>query len=275
MRIIAVLSLFSAMLAAESWKSAGFLEPAGVTMGAASAVAVAKDGTTFVLHRGEPPVLHFSKNGKYLGGWGTGTFKVAHGLRIDRDGNLWTTDNGSGLVRQFTPDGKPLRKLDGFKSPDDLVFASNGDTYVADAGAAKIVRFDRGGKMISSWGGSGAKPGEFKTLHGLAIDAKDRIYAADRGNDRVQVFEADGKFVAEWKGFGNPFGLLSHKGSLYVSDGDAKRITQLGPGGDIIEAWGNPDLLRLPHFMAIDGKGNLLVAEVDGKRVQRFQRGKQ
>jgi DNA-binding beta-propeller fold protein YncE len=275
MRTFTVLLPFAALLSAESWRSGGFLEAPGVTMGAASAVAVAKDGAMFVLHRGEPPVLRFSKDGKYLGGWGAGAFKVAHGLRIDKEGNIWTTDNGSGLVEQFTPDGKPLRKLEGFKSPDDLVFGSNGDIYVADAGAAKIVRHNRGGKVISSWGGSGTKPGEFKTLHGLAIDNQDRVYAADRGNDRVQVFDRDGKFAAEWKGFGNPFGLLFHNGNLLVSDGDAKRITELGPRGDIIETWGNADLLKLPHFMAIGARGQLLVAEVDGKRVQTFLRGGQ
>ncbi len=38
----------------------------------------------------------------------------------------------------------------------------------------------------------------------------------------------------------------------------------------MVKSWGGPDVLQLPHFMAIDSKGVLYVAEVNGKRVQKF-----
>ena len=44
-------------------------------------------------------------------GWGEGTFKVAHGLRIDREDNIWTTDNALHVIRKFSPDGKLLLTL--------------------------------------------------------------------------------------------------------------------------------------------------------------------
>ena len=43
-----------------------------------------------------------------LRGWGQGLFKVAHGLRIDRAGNIWTTDNGNHVIRKFSPGGKAV-----------------------------------------------------------------------------------------------------------------------------------------------------------------------
>jgi DNA-binding beta-propeller fold protein YncE len=266
--------------AAGPYRSAGFLEfPAEVKLDSVSAVEVDSKGRIYVLHRGEPPLLQFDKNGKYVKGWGQGTFKVAHGLRIDRDDNIWTTDNALHVVRKFSPDGQLLLTLGEddkmFRSPDDLVFARNGDIYVADAGNGRVVQLNREGKLIRTWGVKGKGTSEFAAAHGIAIDKQDRIYVADRGNHRIQVFDRDGKFIDEWKGFGNPFGALVVGSELLVSDGDAHTISHLSlKDGKMNAQWGDPETLKLPHLMAVAPDGSLYVAEVNGKRVQRFQRSR-
>ena len=274
-------ALLLALCALPLWgeyRSAGFIAfPPEVKLDSVSAVEVDSKGRIYVLHRGEPPLLQFDKNGKYLKGWGGGTFKVAHGLRIDRDDNIWTTDNALHVVRKFSPDGRLLLTLgeDGklFRSPDDLVFARNGDMYVADAGNGRIVRLTRDGKWVASWGKKGKGPSEFAAAHGIAIDKQDRIYVADRGNNRIQVFDREGKFLSEWTGFGNPFGALVVRDELLVSDGDANTISHLSlKDGKMSVQWGNAETLKLPHLMAVAPDGSLYVAEVNGKRVQRFQR---
>ena len=40
----------------------------------------------------------------------------------------------------------------------------------------------------------GNGPGQFKTPHAIATDAKGNVYVADRGNHRIQVFDGDGNF---------------------------------------------------------------------------------
>jgi DNA-binding beta-propeller fold protein YncE len=277
---IAVLLLTNSMSAADNagvWKSAGFLNlPASAEVGAMSAVAVDRaHGFIYVLHRGGTPVLRFDASGKYLSGWGAGLFKVAHGLRIDSDGNLWITDNGLNTVRKFTPDGKLLQTIDEaggkLKSPDDLVIASNGDLYIADTGNGRIVHTTAAGKFLSQFGSKGKEPGQFTTAHGLAIDKNDRLYVADRGNNRVEVFNADGKFVAVWDGFGNPFGLLAWRSELFVSEGEINKIFEMDANGKILRGWGGPDLLQLPHLMDYSSDGTLYITEVNGKRVQMFR----
>jgi DNA-binding beta-propeller fold protein YncE len=264
------------------YRSAGFVEiPPQVKLDAVSAVEVDSKGRVYVLHRGEPPLLQFGKHGKYLKGWGEGTFKVAHGLRVDRDDNIWTTDNALHVVRKFSPDGKLLLTLgeegkggDGekhFRSPDDLVFNSAGEIYIADAGNGRIVHLNKDGSFIRAWGKKGTGPSEFAAAHGIAIDRAGRVFVADRGNNRIQVFAPDGKFVAAWTGFGNPFGALVVGNELLVSDGDANTISHLSlRDGKIVKQWGNADLLKLPHLMAIAADKSLYVAEVNGKRIQRF-----
>ena len=269
-------------LAAGPYASEGFLEvPPEIELKSVSAVAVDGRGQIYVLHRDEPPLLVFDPGGKYLRGFGEGLFQTAHGLRIAPDGSVWTTDNGGHVLRKFSPEGRLLatygkRGEPGsgpghFRSPDDLVFASTGEIFVADAGNGRIVRLSLEGDYLGEWGRKGDGEGEFAAAHGLAIDDQDRIYVCDRGHDRIQVFSTEGELLAVWGGFGNPFGALVVGDQLLVSDGDAHRISHLDLKDGKLEAqWGDPEKLRLPHLMAIDRSGKLYVAEVAGARVQIF-----
>ncbi len=266
------------------FRSEGFIGfPPEVQVGAVSAVAVGMSGEVYVLHRGEPPLLAFRENGEFSHGWGQGLFGVAHGLRLDSEGNVWATDNRLHVLWKFAPDGTVLatygeKGVGGndalhFRSPDDLVFATNGDIYVADAGNGRIVHLSSDGRYIGEWGRKGKAEGEFAAAHGIGIDSSDRIYVADRGNHRVQVFSKDGAFLASWAGFGNPFGVLVLGDELIVSDGDAHTISHLRlDDGTMIRQWGNAETLQLPHLMDADAAGRLFVTEVNGQRVQIFAR---
>jgi len=274
--VIAAINLTAGPTTGTTWTSAGFLDlPKDAEVGAMSAVAVDRvHGFLYVLHRGGTPLLKFDSKGKYLSGWGQGMFKVPHGLRVDKEGSLWITDNGAHNVRKFSPDGTLLTTISeaggALKSPDDLVIASNGDLYVADTGNGRIVHLTPEGKFVSQFGAKGKGPGQFTTAHGLAIGADDTVYVADRGNNRVEVFTSGGKFVAEWNGFGNPYGLLAWRNELFVSEGETHKIIELSKEGVILHTWGGPDLLQLPHLMDFGSDGTLYITEVNGKRVQMF-----
>ena len=273
-----------AAAAADPYRSEGFVQiPDHVELDAVSAVAVGPAGQLYVLHRGEPPVLAYDAAGKFSHGWGGGMFGVAHGLRVDPEGNVWATDNKLHVLWKFSPEGQVLatygeRGVGGadethFRSPDDIAFASNGDIYIADAGNGRIVRLAADGSFKMQWGTKGSKEGEFAAAHGIGIDADDRVYVADRGNNRVQVFSKDGAFVAAWSGFGNPFGVQVVGDELVVTDGDAHTISHLRlTDGRMTHQWGGPEVLLLPHLMDHDGSGRLFLTEVTGQRVQVFSR---
>lgn len=270
-------------LAADPFVSAGFLKmPPELQLGAVSAVAVDATDAVYVLHRGEPPILAFDAQENYLRGWGQGMFKTPHGLRVDRDGAIWTTDNGNHVLRKFTSDGRLLLTLgtEGkaaggamvFRSPDDLVFDSQGNILVADSGNARIVKLDQEGAFLQQWGSKGKASGQFATAHALAIDSQDHLYVADRGNQRIQIFDSAGRGLGEWRGFGNPFGLLVVGDELLVSEGDVHTLFVLDREGQIVARWGDPVTLQLPHLMAVNSQGVVYVAEVNGKRVQKLRR---
>ena len=269
--------------AADPYTSIGFVKlPSDVQLGAVSAVAVDAQDRIYILQRGEVPLLAFDAKGEYVRSWGQGMFKVPHGLRVDAAGDLWTTDNGNHVLRKFTTEGKLISTLgvegkagkgkDGFRAPDDVVFDSAGNIYVADSGNARIAKLAKDGTFLMEWGSKGKGPGQFATAHSLAIDREDRIYVGDRGNKRIQVFDNLGKHLADWTGFGNPFGLIVIGKEVLASEGDIHKIFHLDQAGMIVASWGDPQSLLLPHMMAVNSKGVLFVAEVNGKRVQMFER---
>jgi sugar lactone lactonase YvrE len=194
------------------------------------------------------PIQKFDSSGKLVKSFGAGMFNFPHGLFVDRDDNVWVTDgrgkDGKGHTAiKFNPDGKVLMTLgkpgvagtgpDEFNAPSAVLVAPNGDIFIADGHGektnARIVKFNKDGKFIKTWGKAGTGPGEFNTPHSLAMDSSGRLFVADRANNRIQIFDQDGKFLAEWKQFGRPSGVFIDKNDvIYVADSQSG--DKLNPG---------------------------------------------
>jgi sugar lactone lactonase YvrE len=246
-----------------------FKLPAGREWGSTSAVEVDKDGTSIWV--GErcgvnkcadatgkmsplDPVLKFDASGKLVKSFGAGMIAFAHGIWVDRDGNVWVTDANDNRpspargqppsstpgtvghqVIKFSPDGNVLLRLgkagvagnppEALTEPNDVITAPNGDIFVAEGHAgqnnnappdtvARISKFTKDGKFIKSWGKLGSGPGEFRTPHSLALDSRGRLFVADRGNVRLQIFDQDGKFLEETKAFSRLSGIYIDKNDM-------------------------------------------------------------
>jgi DNA-binding beta-propeller fold protein YncE len=260
--------------------------PADLKLGGVAAVATDSSDRVYLFHRGKTPVLVFDRDGKYLRSWGEGLVKTSHGLRIDRENNIWTTDIGHHLVMKFNAEGKLLLTLgkkddpgdtpDKFNKPTDVAVAPNGDFYVADGyGNSRVVKFSKDGKYLKEWGTKGKGEGEFNLPHAVCVDGKGKVYVGDRENNRVQLFDAEGKFLSQWKDSGAPYGLyLTDKGQLLVADGRANGVRLLDDQGKPVSRWGEKGAgagqFQMPHWLCVDSRGALYVAEVTGQRVQKF-----
>jgi DNA-binding beta-propeller fold protein YncE len=261
--------------------------PADMTLGKCSAVAVDSHNQVYLFHRAKTPILSFDRDGKFVRGWGDDLIQAPHGIRIDSDDNIWTTDTGHHLVLKFSPAGKLLLALgtsdkpgtghDQFNKPTDVAFGPSGEVFVSDGyGNNRVMQFDARGTFVRTWGKAGKGPGEFNLPHAVRVDFRQRILVGDRENKRIQVFDRDGKVLAIWEGF-SPYGLeIDRDGTIFVADAVAHKIVQLDTDGKIVHAWGGegtrPGEFRAPHMLAADAGGNLFVAEVDGMRLQKFER---
>jgi DNA-binding beta-propeller fold protein YncE len=263
-----------------------FKSPDGMPAGEISGVALNSKGHIFLFQRTKPMLNEYDESGKFLRTLGDGLFTHPHGLRIDKDDNIWTTDDGSHLVLKLSPTGHVLLVLGRkdlaaesewtFNQPTDVAFGKNGEIYISDGyGNSRIIEFDRSGSFIRTWGKYGTGPGEFNLPHSVAVDNQGNVYVGDRENKRIQVFDAEGHFLKEWNNVGYPYGLfITPDQNIWMIDGGYDRILELDRNGKIIGAIGEPG--RAPgqiawgHFMAVGADGKIYVAEVLNWRVQVF-----
>ena len=70
-----------------------FKLPAGVNFGPCSGVAVNAKNNVLVFNRSENALMEFTSTGDYVRTMGRGVFTNPHGLRIDREGNIWCTNS--------------------------------------------------------------------------------------------------------------------------------------------------------------------------------------
>jgi sugar lactone lactonase YvrE len=284
--------------AVENWAQL----PANIQWAQVISVDPDAHGNIWVFHRSEPNILEFDASGKLLKSFGTG-FVQAHGLAIDRDGNVWVTDaqakDGKGQqVFKFSPEGKILMTLgkagvsgsgpDTFNGPSDVVIAPNGDIFVADGhygdNTGRVVKFSKDGKFIKAWGKRGSGPGEFDEPHSIAMDSKGRLFVADRKNNRIQIFDQDGKFIDQWKQFGRPSGIyISKDDTLYSTDSQSdamtnpgvKRGIRIGSAKDgtvksfIPDPSTNPQIAQAEGVTA-DAKGDVYAAGVSSMGLHKF-----
>jgi DNA-binding beta-propeller fold protein YncE len=259
--------------------------PSGWKFGRVSAVAVNSLGEVHVFQRGPKadPIVVFDAKGKYLRSWGRGMFGNPHGMRIDKDDNVWVTDNGDHQVMKFSPAGKLLltagiKKQAGtdaktFNRPTDIAFAANGDVYISDGyGNSRVVKLSSDGRYLLDWGRKGTRPGEFNTPHSIAVDSKGHVYVSDRENNRIQVFDPGGKFLKQWTHLGatqnifitpkDEMWIITHRDNIenLTYDTLAGRIMKIDLGtGRIIGAMESPG-----HWIHAVSSGEIFIGSLTG-----------
>jgi len=208
-------------------------------------------GSRFFTHGGSR-LFEFDSTGKYLREIGVGIygFLFAQSVRVDAQDNIWTVDRGADVVIKFDSAGRFLMTLgrkpesvdpagraggrggrgvpgqgvagDNFNRPTDIAWDAAGNIFVSDAYTnARIVKLDKAGKFIKTWGSKGAGPGQFDMPNSIAVDAQGNVYVADLGNKRIQVFDNDGNFKSQVAEVGAPWAICISPGAhqyLYSSN---------------------------------------------------------
>jgi DNA-binding beta-propeller fold protein YncE len=265
-----------------------FQLPPDFSFGMTSGIAIGPQGKIYVFNRGAHPLVEFDANGKFLRSLcETGVFMAPHGIRVDREGNIWTVDVASHMVVKISQKGNVLKVLGRraeagtnklrFNRPADIAIADSGEFYVADGyGNSRVVKFDRDGNYLLEWGKKGTGPGEFNIVHAVIVDNRGRVYVGDRENYRVQVFDESGKFLTQWASVGSPWGLdfTADRRHILMADGYNNRVVKLNLDGQIVGVQGGPgraiDQFIHAHAIAAAANGDFYVAEIENWRAQKF-----
>ncbi len=255
----------------------GFSMPIGV--------APARDGVLFVANRGSDtnPNQRISKltlDQEFITEFGRvdaaqGSHVFLTGVALDREENVYTTDEWLNRVSVFDKDGGFLRtwgeagEAEGqINGPSGLAFNLDENVVVVNSLNSRIQKFSKDGTYVGGFGRKGSAEDELDMPWGITIDSKGDIYVADWNNHRVQKFGSDGAHVMSFGQGGSGPGSLRHPsgvavdgdGDVYVVDwmnqrvaiynGEAKPLAYLHGDAVEISKWGqlsieaNPDMRR-------------------------------
>jgi len=238
-------------------------------------IALAPDGTYYVLDTNNGRVEHFTADYKYIGQFGKkGT---ASGEPKDADPG--------------TADGDTLGVLaNGGGGPNGMAVDKDGNIYIADTWFHRVQKFDKDGKFVLSFGGfaaTGGKtsdnnnaPGKFWGPRGVATDAQGSVYVTDTGNKRVQIFDGTGKFLRTIGGvetIDEPIGVaVDQAGNVYVGSTRTQSIVKFDAAGNKQAAWRLPDNGWQPGAymepqIALDAAGNIYTTDPSNAQVVKFR----
>jgi hypothetical protein len=137
--------------------------------------------------------MKFDKNGKFLLQWGSpgkgnGQFNTVHSVDIDRNRRVYVSDRGNMRIQIFDENGKYLDQFGGLRQPQHVMVTADGNLAIIGGNNNKVVKYDLGGKMITSWGTQGTFPGGIWNPHQFSVDSDGNLYIAEATGGRTQKF---------------------------------------------------------------------------------------
>lgn len=198
-----------------------------------SGLSIDKNGSMLALTRGDndwfpqtgfkrelipcDPVLVLEpQSGRISSTWGSNIFVMPHQIRVDKQGNVW----------------------------------------VVDCGADKVLKFDQEFQLLME---VGSETVGFRMPTDIAIADDGSFVVSDGyGNARVVHFDPTGKIITAWgtKGtaplaFRVPHSLvLGYDGNIYIADRDNDRIQILDQQGKLLGIWSH---VERPSTLCIAG----------------------
>jgi len=189
-------------------------------------LAIAPDGTKYVVDSAQRAVLVFSPDERYVTQYPLGDANPV-GIAIHAN-LLYVTDFKSANVKVLDRStGKILRTFgerggeDGqFVGPLAVATDRDGNVYVSDTIRARVQKFSPDGKFLLGFGEPGDRPGNFVRPKHIAVGSDGHIHVVDAAFNNVQVFDPDGNVVGYYGSPGTHPGAMDLPAGLDLDEQD-------------------------------------------------------
>jgi sugar lactone lactonase YvrE len=226
--------------------------------------------------------------------------------RVDHTTGTITTFAGNG-VAGFAGDGGPAKSAE-INAPRGLTFDAAGNLYIADTANNRVRKVDLTGHISTVAGngtagfsgdGGSATAAKLWGPRGIAFNALGDMFISDSNNNRIRMVDHTSQKISTFAGNGVagaagddfpatnaalnfPFGLaFDGAGNLYIADSGNSRLRMISTTGKISTVVGRCSYgfsgdggsaseaeLNLPYGVAVDGVGNVLIADFGNNRIR-------
>ena len=270
--------------------------PAGTKYTGVADVAVMPNSHLLVFQRSAiNQLMEFDADGKLLRSFADNIAAQAHGLRLNRHGNIWLTDIACNIVMKLDQEGRVLMTIGTkgktgtwdeasgqhlFNQPNDVAFGPKDDIWVVTGHGGsdpRVLHFDKNGKYLTSWSMKHAD-GSNATIHSIVLDKKGDPYIADRTANQIIVMDQQGKRLSTIQMKNQVGGLfVDSKGGLWMAAGQDGMIFKLDWDGKVTGWTGStgygPNQYTEVHYIAVSPDlKTIYVADSLGDRLDKLQR---
>ncbi len=243
--------------------------------------AVSADGTYFIADRKLPGIWKLKDGENTVLYRGTKKFRTPMNavrcVHVAADGTLYAGDSATREVYSISPTGEAKALTHGSIGIPTAIAVVDGTVYVTDLELQRIWKFPATGLPDTQ------QPTEFAVIggcRGLFADDKGFVWVLSSLKPQLRKFTADGKSetVVDDLVFEFPHQVtVTTDGTAYVTDGYAKAIWKIAPGGKP-EKWVSGDPFMNPigirqqgaDFIVCDSRANSLFKVTADAKVEKI-----
>jgi DNA-binding beta-propeller fold protein YncE len=260
-----------------------FQNPQALACDAVGNVYIADDGNLTQVEKFDPqghPLLVFAASAGQ-NDWDIG---------VDPGGAIFLVDRRHSQVQIFSPEGEAFHTIffryrRDFHDPASLAIDSDGNFYLTDFSAGRVVLMSPRGRTLEAWGKPAGVEGRWMP-YPVRLAQNGNLYVADAAAQRIERLTSDGRYIASWQ---FPFsgiepstnasklsGLAVSRNLVFASDAQ-KRLLEMwtldGQPRLTVDFSQHPEwgVHASPTDIAVTPNGELLILDRPDSRVLRFK----
>jgi len=202
------------------------------TIEKATDIAIAPDGTKYVIDPTKSAILVFSPDERYVT-----TFRLLNSSPVGvavwqnllyvvdfKGAHVKVLDRSTGqILRTFGERGGDPGQ---FIGPVAVTVDNSGNVFVSDPIRARVQKFSPDGKLLLAFGQAGNRPGDFMRPKQMGVGSDGRIHIVDALFSNVQVFDSEGRIEGYYGSEGDHLGAMDLPAGLDVHEGDLDLFSQ-------------------------------------------------